>query len=491
MKLFISFILIITSINVTAQNWFPFPLGQKSYFQYNGIYMNGNDTSINIYYCDSLKNSSNNKTFLFDYSTPDFLNCYEHIDSYPNIYQMYYDYVRPDSLIQKNDSLYLMFSNHNPNTFKDSILFLPQAKKNSSWFSSIDGTGYNRIKFTCDSIYYDTLVNGIMDSLKLFSLQTYNNGNPIASGLDSLTLILSKNYGFKQFISFHNVHKETELIGLDSSTIHYGFTQPQFLDYFHLNIGDIIIWKEHYSSHNPMNQSYTLYIKDSITNVISTSDSVIYSSYRTYTGQSFIMPSGVLKNYKNKLKGLTLSTAKKISCQSINFWNQNEEIYSSSNIYLTNDTIVNRNYVFDGFTIDTSNCSINTIYDNGYRVEYNTYYGLKSFSLFSYGDTYSWTIEGSVINGVQTGNVWNVGINENSLAQNFEIYPNPTDGIFKVKGKNIDKIEVFNISGNLIQSQMVKNTINHININNQPKGFYFIKAFFKSGASKVEKLIFH
>ena len=483
MKLFISFILIITSINVTAQDWFPFPVEQKSYFQYNGIYIHGQDSTISIHFCDSVKDYGTHKSYLFDYTTDGYGNCYEPVLYSPHIYYAkYIDDVRPDSVINKNDSLYFYYSDDYTYAFYDSILFFPQTKKDSSWFSSIDGTGYNRIKFTCDSIYYDTLVNGVMDSLKLFSLQTYNNGNPIVSGLDSLTLILSKNYGFKQLVSFYNTNKETPLIGIDSFATSHGFTQPQLLDYFHLAIGDVIVWKEDFHDYDIMNnQSYIRYHKDSLISLVSTPDSVIYTFNRShsYGGQTIITDT-----YDNStMGGFTASTSILVNEES------SAQLYSSSNLFFTNDTIINRKYDYQGIFYNDFNCSTSQTADLWCEQFYNTYYGLYKKISGDVGGTKTWTIEGSVINGVQTGNVWNVGINENSLAQNFEIYPNPTDGIFKVKGKNIDKIEVFNISGNLIQSQMVKNTINYININNQPKGFYFIKAFFKSGSSKVEKLI--
>jgi hypothetical protein len=377
----------------------------------------------------------------------------------------------------------------------DSILFLPKIEKDSSWLSPINEvfTNYNFLKFTCDSVYYDTIIGNITDSIKLISIQAYNGSSPINSGFDTVQLLLSKHYGFIQFISFYKGNYQIPIIGIDSNTTKAGFQLATFSDYFHLNVGDVIIWKEHYSSFNPMNQSYTSFIKDSITNVISSSDSVIYSSTRTYSGQSIIHPS-TLKHYKNKLGGLTLSTNKPISILSINFWGTNIfndlETYKTSSIYKTSNSANNRSYIWEGNTHDTSTCSTGYFTDAGYDVQYNTYYGLTSFNLYSYDDTYSWTIEGSVINGVQIGNVWNVGLNENNSDKNeLNIFPNPTNNYITVDGKDLKIIELINIQGLVvIRLNDIKNK-ETIDLQDLPKGIYLIKVLFNNGTIATEKVL--
>ena len=252
--------------SITQAQWYPFPLGQKSFYQYNNITNSPSDTTINMYYLDSLVDFGTHQIFHFDYSTPDYNGCYEAVNNNPNIYYTsYLDEIRPDSIIQNNDSLTLAFSYNSFSPLTDSILFLPRIQKDSSWISSFNNgnTNYNSLEFTCDSIYLDTIVGNIVDSIKIISIQAQLNSIPVSSNFDGLKLILSKNYGFKQFVSFYTIQKEIPLIGLDSGNAQSGFQLPQFLDYFHLNVGDVIIWKEYFDSYDIMTPGYINYFKDS------------------------------------------------------------------------------------------------------------------------------------------------------------------------------------------------------------------------------------
>ena len=189
------------------------------------------------------------KFFHFDYSTPGYNGCYQALNNDPDIINFNIDFFRPDSIISKNDTLVLAYSYGNNYPFStDSILFLPKTVKDSSWFSTINNgnSNFNKLKFTCDSIYLDTVVGNLTDSVKLFSIAAYNNSIPVNSAFDSLKIILSKHYGFKQFISFYNYQNiEIPLIGINSQTSQEGFQTPTFSDYFPLNAGDVIIWKLH------------------------------------------------------------------------------------------------------------------------------------------------------------------------------------------------------------------------------------------------------
>jgi len=64
------------------------------------------------------------------------------------------------------------------------------------------------------------------------------------------------------------------------------------------------------------------------------------------------------------------------------------------------------------------------------------------------------------------------------------LYPNPTTGKVTIQSDNIQKVEVYNISGKLIKST----TSNVINIDEQAKGVYFVKLIGESGVS-TQKII--
>ena len=74
------------------------------------------------------------------------------------------------------------------------------------------------------------------------------------------------------------------------------------------------------------------------------------------------------------------------------------------------------------------------------------------------------------------------------------VYPNPTEGIFTLEGKNIQTIEIFNMNGkSIIKKQLNWNSGNmlqkiNLDLTNQQKGIYFIKILTKNRL-KIKKLI--
>lgn len=58
----------------------------------------------------------------------------------------------------------------------------------------------------------------------------------------------------------------------------------------------------------------------------------------------------------------------------------------------------------------------------------------------------------------------------------IKIYPNPTTGIFTIKGKNIKSIEITNVSGQIVYARTLQlEDFCQIDLNEQTKGIYFIK----------------
>ena len=74
---------------------------------------------------------------------------------------------------------------------------------------------------------------------------------------------------------------------------------------------------------------------------------------------------------------------------------------------------------------------------------------------------------------------------------NILIYPNPTNGLITVKGKEINNIEITNISGQVVYQFTNDNYLLNkilINLKEEPKGIYFIK-FQNNDYTKVKKII--
>ncbi len=69
------------------------------------------------------------------------------------------------------------------------------------------------------------------------------------------------------------------------------------------------------------------------------------------------------------------------------------------------------------------------------------------------------------------------GISDYGSELDFSVYPNPTNGNFVVDcaGKQQTKLEIFNILGTCIQSQIMHDHINEIDIHKLPQGVYIIR----------------
>lgn len=75
-----------------------------------------------------------------------------------------------------------------------------------------------------------------------------------------------------------------------------------------------------------------------------------------------------------------------------------------------------------------------------------------------------------------------------STDNHIKIYPNPTSGFFTIKGKDIQSVEITNISGQIIK-QLSTNTEEFIiDMSGQPVGIYMVKIATKNGIS-VEKIL--
>ncbi|MDB4533541.1 T9SS type A sorting domain-containing protein [Vicingaceae bacterium] len=91
--------------------------------------------------------------------------------------------------------------------------------------------------------------------------------------------------------------------------------------------------------------------------------------------------------------------------------------------------------------------------------------------------------------GVNCGVI--LGINKPEQSNSFKISPNPNNGEnIVVSGKEINTIKIFNLQGQLVKEVETKKKVETtINLENQPKGIYFVKALFKNGNVVTEKLV--
>lgn len=72
------------------------------------------------------------------------------------------------------------------------------------------------------------------------------------------------------------------------------------------------------------------------------------------------------------------------------------------------------------------------------------------------------------------------------------LFPNPSDGLFILQSfEEISRIEILNILGETVKTQLVKNKSSKIlvDISNQPVGIYFVKAIYKIGSMNSKIII--
>ncbi|HKR05946.1 MAG TPA: T9SS type A sorting domain-containing protein [Bacteroidia bacterium] len=81
---------------------------------------------------------------------------------------------------------------------------------------------------------------------------------------------------------------------------------------------------------------------------------------------------------------------------------------------------------------------------------------------------------------------------KNPQGSEISIFPNPSNGNFKINFQNIPSektIQIFDVTGNIIyQKNKIKNTKEKINLVNNPKGIYFLKIIDKDKSS-VNKIV--
>ena len=75
-----------------------------------------------------------------------------------------------------------------------------------------------------------------------------------------------------------------------------------------------------------------------------------------------------------------------------------------------------------------------------------------------------------------------LGVNDSGQAV-VDIYPNPSDGIFNIKGEGIRKVEVMNALGQIILSKEKENDFLQVDLSNRAAGVYLLRVITDNGIS--------
>jgi hypothetical protein len=78
-----------------------------------------------------------------------------------------------------------------------------------------------------------------------------------------------------------------------------------------------------------------------------------------------------------------------------------------------------------------------------------------------------------------------VSVNENISEKQYNVYPNPSSGIFQVSGEAILQVEVLNSAG----IEAFKGSSTTVDLTGKPNGIYYVKITTEKGV--VVKKVFH
>ncbi len=150
--------------------------------------------------------------------------------------------------------------------------------------------------------------------------------------------------------------------------------------------------------------------------------------------------------------------------------------FNSSNIF-TSVAIVNSNLAYA-----TNDDGIIYKYTNNTWSIFNTLPAMSKIAAANDGTLF----------GISSGSVYRfepltTGVKENIIQLNFSVYPNPANSIVTINTQeNIKEITMFNLLGEVVLTETVKNTINVSNINN---GIYLLQVKTINGAIGTKKII--
>ena len=105
--------------------------------------------------------------------------------------------------------------------------------------------------------------------------------------------------------------------------------------------------------------------------------------------------------------------------------------------------------------------------------------------IVSYDNPYTFTLsKDTYLRAIFSG----LGVDDHEMTK-ISLYPNPTNGIFTIKGEDIDKIEVYNAQGQLIRTQMISGDRAEIDLSNVVNGLYLVRIMSGKGTLTERKIV--
>ncbi|MBO6079871.1 MAG: T9SS type A sorting domain-containing protein, partial [Bacteroidales bacterium] len=82
------------------------------------------------------------------------------------------------------------------------------------------------------------------------------------------------------------------------------------------------------------------------------------------------------------------------------------------------------------------------------------------------------------------------GVEDFSFEPDFSFYPNPTQAMLNIKGQDMKRVDVFNLNGKLVLSQMPDTPeFTQLDVARFATGHYLVKVLLNDGRSVTGKII--
>lgn len=427
---------------IMAQEWDLFPLDQRSHYLHDTF----DGPAVSVHVMDSVRPTPQGDVLYFRWKLgiPGSGDCMEEILA-SEITYWNMDPNPVDSLVARNDTVFY----HHPEV-NTPFYFLPQAAVGQSWTitSAHPGNGYDQITITCAGIGEEAFW-GVTDSVKTFTMEA-NGTLPGQTPVSDFQFRLSKYHGLLELVPFKSflIHPASSdffampLIGMERDGESHGFRQPKFHDYFHLGVGDILVWRHDFDPGTFVDPGWTRYYRDSITSVSITADTVRYTLDRITemeTGE-LVYSSGQQRIFSHEQYGAAVENAtywygvgilgSQLSEEMV--WTNGPMLLSEHPVNL--DTVVSMSFSAGEVVVFPDECAVDEMYDYHEDCVLNTIAGVVERCMYmnmSSNCQYliAWRIDGVTYNDISLG----IGSMRQGPAA-LEVFPNPASDRLELSG---------------------------------------------------------
>ena len=342
----------VSAQNVLTQDWTPFPANQKTYFEFS------NETLKlpALYYATNVSQQGDQVQYYLDANNT--------VGELGEIS----DDCAEDYTKQAQDFVSVLepfTEQHGLHYYQGQLVFNTNLTVGEGFFvQSENYMGFDEVYIECIEQRTEN-VFGQNDEVKEFNLRAYSNGQPVVSDFDKFTYILSKSFGFLQFLPFTELLNQPKTTATlngfeDAEGNLVGNNGEQFVPPY--EVGDVIYYSESvvYSRQSKNTKNW----RDSITAVIVYEDSLIYTFNRLEINK--------LEEWKPSPSGLdtiiTIETQQSSGNQNTYFFNGLADVYNSiygyhlSDNYLGYIYLKQNSFSFNNQVETTLNISFPTVF---------------------------------------------------------------------------------------------------------------------------------